>query len=190
MTLARPVRPPAETPVALSMYAVTVEVPRPAPTTVPTASAMSAPRARQRAVPHEPGLLGNPDERSNRIEQREKEEHEDDRDHLRLEGSENVQLKQGRRDRGWSAHDTLKLYQSKQPGGDGGGHHADKQRPTKPSHEQHCRHDEPKQGHQDWGRLQVAKGHQGARRVDDHTGPLKPDHGDEQADPNGDRVLQ
>ena len=43
---ARPVRPPAETPVELSMYAVTVDVPSTAPATVPIASASRAWRAR------------------------------------------------------------------------------------------------------------------------------------------------
>ena len=41
-----PGRPPAATPVELSMYAVTVDVPSAAPATVPTASASSACRAR------------------------------------------------------------------------------------------------------------------------------------------------
>ncbi len=34
------------------------------------------PRPRQRAVPHQPRLLADADERADRVEQREKEEHE------------------------------------------------------------------------------------------------------------------
>ena len=109
--------------------------------------------------------------------------------HLRLEGPENVQLKQGRRDRGWSAHDTLKLYQSNQPGGDGGGHHADQQRPTKPPHEQHCRHDEPKQDTRTGGVFKLPRVTRVPGDATMTPAQLEPNHGDEQADPDGDGVL-
>lgn len=78
---------------------------------------MSAPHARQRVIPHEPSLIGHSHERADRVEQREKKEHEDDGDHLRSKGSHDVQFKKGWYDRGRSVHDALKLHKPKQPGG-------------------------------------------------------------------------
>ena len=62
---ARPVRPPAETPVELSMYAVTVDVPSSGSGDgAHRVGKQRLTRTRQHAVAKQPGLVGNADERA------------------------------------------------------------------------------------------------------------------------------
>jgi hypothetical protein len=148
------------------------------------------PRARQRAVAHQPRLLPHSDERADGIEEREEEENKHDRQHAWSERSPDIELHEGGCQRGRTARESFNVNDTEQGPHRGRSQYSPKERAGDPSRHQdrgerhrHNRDDRRR-------RMEVTERHECAGRRHDEPAPLESNRGDEEADAGRDRVLQ
>ena len=173
------------------MYALTVDVPRTAPATVPIASASNACRARgswpsrispaRDATPMSVPIESN----SARKKNTKMTSIIPGLNAPRMSSFMNV----GASDGGAREH-AVELHQTGGEPDDGRPTHAEQHRAVHAARQQHGHQRHRPQREQHGRRRQAAEGDEGARRRDDDPAPLEPDQGNQQTDADADRVLQ